>query len=116
MEIIYWIIRFLITAWLLAPLFICAYWFCEPAESFWEKHKRITTIIVIGAFLGCFFVIRGGIEPLLWFIPEIWVYETEDDEIMIMRNIIAAAIALAATIFIGSQFDSIQRKRRNIDE
>jgi hypothetical protein len=74
MEIIFWIIGFLFSVWLLISPFVCLYWVFEPmaAEWFWWKHKYIYYAIGLGGFFGCAFIIGGGITHFLWFIPVRW--------------------------------------------
>lgn len=112
MAIICWMIVFLLSTWLVVSLFICGYWFFEPADLFWDKHKYISAVIIIGAFLGCIVVIGLGVRPLLLFIPKNWTYETEEGEILVVSSIIAVCISLVATGFFVALFEKIGKIRR----
>lgn len=103
---------FLLSVWLLVSLFISAYWFFDPAEWFWAKHKYISAGIGIGAFFCCAIVIGLGVRYLLWFIPKDWTYETEEGEIRLVVSSIASLIGLCAAIFLGFLFDKVQKIRR----
>lgn len=111
MEIVYWMITFLLSTWLLISLFIWAYWFFNPAERFCANHKYISAGIYIGAFFGCFIVIGSGVRYLLWFIPKGWTYETEEGDIRLVVFSIANFIGLCAAIFLMVLFNKIQKVR-----
>lgn len=112
MAIVSWIILFLLSAWLLVSLFICAYWFFRPGDLFWTEHKYISTAIGIGAFLACGVIVTTGVERLLLFIPENWVYETEEGDLRLVRYSVAALIGVIAAFFLGALFDKVEKLRR----
>lgn len=116
MNIIDWILKFLFSAWLFGSAFISAYWFFRPDEWFWKEHKYITGVIAVGAFLVCWWVVMFGSEPFLRFIPEGWVYETEEGEIRIVRLSITGWIGLAASIFLALLFGKVRELRNNNEE
>jgi hypothetical protein len=112
MEIVCWIILFLLSAWLLVSLFIGAYWFFDPAEWFRDKHKYISAVIGIGAFFCCWIVIGLGVRYLLWFIPKDWTIEAERGDIKDVGFWIACLIGFCATMFLGMLFEKIQKMHR----
>lgn len=116
MEIVFGIILFLLSIWLLISTFIVAYWFFLPAEWFWKKHKYITGAIFIGAFFCCGLVIGSGVRFLFWFIPEDWTYKTEDGEIRPIVISISSFIGLIGAIFLCVLFDKVDEMRHSIEE
>ena len=62
--------------------------------------------------MACCFVVTMGVERLLWFIPENWVYETEEGEFRVVRYSIAAIIGFIAAFFLGTLFDKVTEMRR----
>jgi len=112
MEIVYWIIPFLLSSWFLISLFMVAYWFFKPAERFWKKHKYISAGIAIGAFFACFIVIGSGVGYLLWFIPKHWRWKTQEGEIMLVVSSIASLIGFGVAVLLSVLFEKVQEMRR----
>lgn len=112
MWVVWWTIGFLLCSWLIVSCFICAYWFFRPNEWFWDKHKYLTIAIGLGGFCGCVFIVSRGILSLLWFIPESWVYETEEGDFRMVRLSISTTAGLAAAFCFASLHGVISRMRR----
>jgi len=109
---------FLLAVWLLISPLFWVYWFFYPKalDRFSVNHKIICWVIGIGAFLGCWVVIGGGLERILWFVPADWGYHNEEGEFRLMRTSIAGIISFFMAVFIAYLFAEVRKLRREIKE
>jgi hypothetical protein len=104
------------SAWLLISQIFWIYWFFNPntLSRFSTKHKNICRLIGVGAFLGCWVIIGGGLERVLWFVPANWGYRNEEGEFQLIRNSVAGIVSLFITIFIAYIFGEVGTLRREV--
>jgi hypothetical protein len=104
------------SAWLLISPIFWVYWFFNPNAlgRFSAKHKNICWVIGIGAFLGCWVVIGGGLERILWFVPANWGYRNEEGEFRLIRNSVAGVVSFFMAIFIAYIFGEVRMLRREV--
>ena len=107
MNVIFSIVKVLFTAWLLVSPLVCLYWVFNPPDYFWAAHRRISTMIYVGGFLSFFFIIARGFDLYLWFIPDSWVYETDEGEIQLVRTTIACLMGLVVTISLAIALEKV---------
>lgn len=113
MDLMFWILRAVITIWVLVSPLVCLYWVFRPPDMFWAQHRRISYAVFIGAFFASWFIITGGIRPVLWFIPATWVYETEEGDTQLVSTTISACFALGITCCITRVLEKVcLRKHR----
>jgi hypothetical protein len=102
--------------WLLISPFFWVYWFFYPKalSHFSVKHKNICWVIGIGAFLGCWVAIGGGLERILWFVPADWGYHNEEGEFRLIRNSVAGIISFFMAFFIAYLFAEVRTLCREV--
>lgn len=121
-TIVWWVVGFLFSTWLLTSPLICLFWLYWPVKAkwFWYDHPYISHAIYVGGSFGCVAIITIGAHPFLWFVPDSWIFEHEQ-RIPFASWLIASAIGLIATLKVWGKLEEFVKQEwqkdgeRNID-
>jgi len=114
MNVLFYLISIPFALWLIvSPIIVVRWFFFCPDERlvYSRSHSAIAKGIYIGAFISFVAVVWGGIQNLLFFVPDDWGTFDEDGEFTSVKSMVAGVAALVLGFFIVHVLDRYEKMR-----